>query len=237
MKKHLVCAGVLALSGCAKGPEGGPTTPQAPNRLAVSMRLQQAINPAYFYSFAFDDDDDPSDGPNAIITSTTITNGIVGGAFGVLVEVRGGQFNVFRRTFVNGQETLVRAPNPFVSPPSPPTGATIAFTLNLDATLADGSRLFRSANNDLPRRLDVNFVTSNERRRDPNDLRRKAFDAFGPATAGRYSTLAIDSSRSYTNQTSGVNEVSGDVTSDDTSNAVNRGQLDIADFRIDVQRG
>jgi hypothetical protein len=239
MKRIVAVAAALIVgaAGCAKGPDGGPTPPQALNRLEVSMRLQQPVNPAYFYSFAFDDDGNSATGPVAITGATSLQNGIVGGDFTVLVEFAAGQFNVFRRARGGNGEVLTRAPSAFVTaPPSPINSTEIRFTLNLDATLPDGSRLFRGSSNSIPDALDINFVTSDERRRDTNDLRLKTFDAFFARRSSSYFTLRGLSTRSEDNNTSGVREPANDVFSGDTTRNVNVAQLDITDFRIAIQR-
>lgn len=219
-------------SGCAKGPDGGPTTPTAPNRLTITLQTQQPINNSYLYAFAFDDDDVSGDGPVAIVSTTSLANGVVGGSFSVLVLYQGGQYNVYRRTDLgNGAEQLDRASGAFVTPPGPASGSTLTFTLNLDAVTDSGVRLFRVGT----QRLDVNFVTTNEIRRDPNDLRRKAFDAFGSRLASFYSTFDIRGSRTYTNAQT-VQEPANDVQTDDTNNTINLAQLDITNFTITVQR-
>jgi len=230
---------VPLLGSCSKSPSGGATV-QAPNRLSVVFRTPAngpINNSGYIYSFAFDDDDNSSDGPVAIVGPTTVPNGVVAGSFTVLVEYQGGQYNVYRRTaLANGTETLDPAPGAFVTQPSPASGNTLNFTLNLDATTSSGARLFRAG----AQRLDINFVTANERRRDPNDNLRKAVDTFGDgrlslSSGGAYVTLDIRSTRTY-NDTSIVGEPSGDVRTDDTSGTINLPSLDITDFAISVLR-
>lgn len=197
------------------------------------MTTTAAINDAYIYSFAFDDDGNSATGPAAVVSSTSLTNGVVGGQFTVLVTYQAGQFTVFRRTDLgNGNERLDRASNPFVTPPSPPGGSrTLTFTLDLDALTDSGARLFSAA----LQQLDVNFVTTNEIRRDPNDARRKAFDAFGPRLANFFITIDIRGTQTYTDAST-VQEPANDVETDDTNNTINLNQLDIADFTIRVQR-
>jgi len=225
---------LLFLAGCAKSPSGGPVTPTAPNRLIVNLQTQAPVNNAYIYAFAFDDDDDSADGPAAIISSTALPNGVVGGSFTALVIYQAGQYTVYRRTDLgNGNERLDRVANAFVVPPAPASGNLLSFTLNLDATDDSGARLFRAG----VQRLDVNFVTTNEIRRDPNDLRRKAYDAFGPRLASFYATLDIRGNRVYTNAAAaGVTEPGNDVQTDDTNNTINLSQLDITDFSLSVER-
>jgi len=220
------------LASCASGPSGGATV-QAPNRLSVVMTTRAPINNnGAVYSFAFDDDDNSSDGPVAIVTSTTVPNGVVAGSFTVLVQYEGGQYTVFRRTEgAGGTETLDRASRAFVTQPQPAAGSTLAFTLDLDATTDSGARLFRAG----VQRLDINFVTANERRRDPNDNLRKAFDAFGNRSAGAFATFDVRSSRTYRDADT-VQEPTGDVQTDDTSNAINLQALDISDFTITILR-
>ncbi len=234
-------ATALALSGCAKGPAGGPTTPQAVNRMTVSMTLQQPVNPAYFYDFAFDDNGVESDGPVALVGSSSLTNGVVGGSFGVLVECLGGsRFNVYRRTRVGNGENLQLVPNAFVTQPALVTGTTIIFTLNLDATYTDSAtgqvmRLFRSPSGGFPTALDVNFVTSDEQRRDPNNNLPKTFDAFFDRASSRYLTIHSLGTQTITNADT-VQEPANDVTTADTTGRVNVAQLDIVDFQIDIVR-
>lgn len=243
--KRIVLLGLAAwgISGCAKGPDdgGGPTPPQAVNRMTVSMRLQQPVNRAYFYDFAFDDDGDQSDGPVAIIGQTALTNGVVGGSYTVLVECLGGsRFNVYRRTQNGNGEDLQLVPNAFVTQPGVQSGDTLSFTLNLDATYTDRAtgqetRLFRSSSGGFPTALDINFVTSDERRRDPNNNLPKTFDAFFFRGASRYLTLRSLNSDTVTNANT-VNEPANDVTTIDTSNRVERERLDIVDFNINIRR-
>jgi hypothetical protein len=227
----------LLVSGCAKSPSGGPTTPQAANRLRVSVQLQQPVNPSYFYAFAFDDDDDSSDGPGALTGTSIIANGVVGGSFTVLVLYNQGQFNAYRRSFSNGAESLIPIVGAFVTTPTV-SGQTISFVLNLDARNADGLYLFRhSTGGGTPtlavRDLDTNFITTNERRLDPNDSRPKAFDAFR-TSPNSYIPLAIDQTIDYTNRN--IGEPTSDVFSNDTSNTVNEAQLDLTDVNIRVER-
>ncbi|HVF09552.1 MAG TPA: hypothetical protein VNA16_02050 [Abditibacteriaceae bacterium] len=229
----LVAAGVLLASGCAKGPAGGPVVP-APNRLTVTLTTQDVINNSgYIYAFAFDDDDDSSDGPGALVTSTVLPNGVVGGSFTVLVLYQGGTFQAFRRTvLVNGSEALERSTNAFVPFPSPATGRTISFTLNLDATTANtGTRLFRTD----AQRLDINFVTTNERRLDPNNNLLKTYDAFGARLPNFWITRDIRGTITYTNN--GTESLTtNDVVTDAPIGSVNLNQLNIVDFTIGVER-
>ena len=234
---------VLGMAGCARGPEdnGGPGTPQAINRMAVSMTLQNNVRSDYFYAFAFDDDGNNATGPVPILRETSFANGVVGGDFTVLVTYFGGQFTVYRRTRVGNGEDLTRVPNPFAIPPTSPLNTrTLNFTLNLDATYDDNGterRLFRNAGGDsLPDSLEINFVTTSERRRDPNDQRLKTFDAFYTFSSGTYFRLTSLGSRTVDNQTSGVRESAEDVFQGDDARNVNEGQLDITDFRITIQR-
>ena len=235
-------ASLATLSGCARGPESGaPGTPQAINRMAVSMQLQNNVNPAYFYAFAFDDDGNPATGPSPILRSTSLENGVVGGDFTILVTYFANQFTVYRRARAGNGEVLSRVPNPFAIPPvSPLNSNTISFTLNLDATYDDNGaqqRLFRNASGSgLPESLEINFVTTSERRRDPNDQRLKTFDAFYTFGSGTYFRLSNLGSRTVDNQTSGVREAANDVFQGDDVRNVNVGQLDITDFRITIQR-
>lgn len=199
------------------------------------MQLQQPVNNAYLYAFAFDDDDQAADGPQAIIgTSQVPNNGIVAGSFTVLVEYQNGQYIVYRRTEgANGTEILERASSAFVTQPTPVVGNTFRFTLDLDATTDSGVRLFRADAN----RLDVNFVTTNERRRANNQAPRTAFDAFGPRAASAYGTFRIlGASRYEYSNANTVGEPTNDVQNDDTTNNVNLAQLDITDFSILVER-
>lgn len=238
--KRIIVFPILGLlgacfAGCAKGPAGG-VTPVAANRLTINLTLQQAINPLFYYDFAFDDNGNPADGPQAIIGTTQTTNGVVGGAFTVLVQFRGGQFIAFKRTDLgNGQEQLERASNAFIGVPVG-SGNTIQFTLDLDAKIdADQTqRLF------LPlaqlQQVDINFVTTSEIIRDPNNLQNKPFDAFG-AGVSQWFPFDISGTRTIRN-TDTVREPTGDVFSPFGSaiTEAQRAQLDITDFTIDVRR-
>ncbi|HEY0073340.1 MAG TPA: hypothetical protein VGB77_04495 [Abditibacteriaceae bacterium] len=228
------------LNGCAKTPVGGPTLP-ATNRLTVNMTLQQAISPTFFYNFAFDDDGDAGDGPAAVIGTTTLANGVVGGSFSVLVQCRGNNFLVFRRRDLgNGQETLERASNAFVVNPVA-SGNTITFTLDLDATIDNAAtpptaadRLFAAG----VTQLDVNFVTTSEVIRDPNNLLLKPFDALGevPRAPNLYETFNISTTRTFRNVDT-VREPSNDADPGNTNiSAQQLASLDITDFTIDVRR-
>jgi hypothetical protein len=230
----------VVLNGCAKTPAGGPTLP-ATNRLTVNMSLQQALSPTFFYNFAFDDDGDAGDGPAAIIGTTTLANGVVGGSFSVLVQCRGNNFLVFRRRDLgNGQETLERASNAFVTNPVA-SGNTITFTLDLDATIDNAAtpptaadRLFAVGVTE----LNVNFVTTSEVIRDPNNLILKPYDALSevPRAPDIYETFNISTTRTFRNADR-VREPANDVS--DPLNRLTTQQLaslDITDFTIDVRR-
>ena len=172
----------LLMAGCAKSPTGGPTNPQANNILSVSIAVAGTINPAYYYDFAFDDDETRNTGPVALASSgSTFANGVTGGTFTVLVRYAQGQFIVYRRSLnADNSENLVRVPGAFTVPPTAVGGGkTLSFALNLDAKLPDGTRLFRGSDNGIPRQLRVNFITTDEIRIDPNDNRSKTFDALG----------------------------------------------------------
>lgn len=223
----------MLVGSCAKGPSGGPTLINARNRLGVTLNLQQPVNNTFYYDFAFDDDDVTSTGPAAIIGPTTLLNGVVGNSFTVLVQYHAGQFLVWRRTDLgNGQEKLDIASNPFVVPPQPAFGSTIEFTLDLDATTDSGVRLF-AAN---VQRLDTNFVTTSEIRRDPNDLRRKPFDAFGPNLANFFTSFDIRSTQVYNSGNLTFTEPSGDVQNDASIPDNQVSSVDIASFALAVQR-
>ena len=259
--KRIVLLGLAALgiAGCAKSPDdgGGPTPPQAVNRMTVSMTLAQPVGRTgqpYFYDFAFDDNSEPQDAPDfpvAIVGQTALTNGVVGGSFTVLVECVGGRsFNVYRRTRVPNGEELRLVRNAFVTQPTVQTGRTLTFTLNLDATYSEDPdnpnsrqlRLFRNASGGPAEELDINFVTTDEVRRDPNNNLPKNFDAFFANSPGRKLTLDIRGSRSISNrgdgtsQSSGVEEPADDVRRVDTSGRVEVERLEITDFRIDIRR-
>ncbi|MBV9865208.1 MAG: hypothetical protein JO316_07640 [Abitibacteriaceae bacterium] len=230
----IIISVLLALAGCAHDPSsGGPTVPTAHNRLVVTMTTQQPINDAYIYDFAFDDDNISSTGPAAIVGFTNLTNGVVGGSFTVLVQYRGGQYTVYRRTATSATtETLDRASRAFVVAPTPAGGGnTLSFTLDLDALTDSGARLFK-ANTQY---LDTNFVTTNTILRDPNDFTRKAYDAFGPQLPNFYNTFDIRANRTYTNAQT-VQEPANDVLSDDPTGSINLAQLDIVDFTLTIQR-
>lgn len=230
----------LAFAGCAKSPAGG-VIPGGQNRLTVNMTTQQALTPSFFYNFAFDDNGNAGDGPAAIVGTTQLANGVVGGSFTVLVQYRGGQFLVFRRRDLgNGQETLERATNAFIGVPTA-GGTTINFTLDLDATVDNSAnpptaadRLFVAG---VPR-LDVNFVTTSERNNDPNNLLLKPYDALAelPGAANQYQTFDISTTRTIRNIET-VREPTNDVNPGNSNLTANQlASLDITNFTIDVRR-
>ena len=229
----------LLMAGCAKSPVGGPTNPQANNILSVSIAVAGTVNPAYIYDFAFDDDEDRSDGPVALASSnSTFANGATGGSFTILVRYAQGQFIAYRRSLnSDNSENLVRVPGAFTVPPVANAGGkTLSFALNLDATLPDGTRLFRGSDNGLPRQLDVNFITTDQINIDPNDNRINTFDALGNRTGGSWITIADTNRPKLVANSQSQIEPAGDVTnfSNLDSNAIN--SLDLTDFRIEIQR-
>lgn len=229
----LLLAPIILFTGCARGPSGGPSPVNAPNRMTVTLTLQQPVNDLFYYSFAFDDDNNTATGPAAIIGPTNLQNGVVGGAFTVLVQYHAGQFLVWRRTDLgNSQERLDLAPNAFVTAPPRPSGNTITFTLDLDAMTESNVRLF-TANT---QRLDTNFVTTSEVRRDTNDLRRKPFDAFGPGLANFYNTFNIQGTQTYTKADLNIGEPNNDVPNDSSLPDDQLARLDITDFTLQIQR-
>ena len=223
-------------AGCAKSPSGAPTTPQGTNRLAVSVVFKEAVNSNFLYSFAFDDDDDATDGPVTLVGPSVAPNGAVGGEFTVLLQYQGGQFFAYRRTRSGNSERLQIVPQAFVIAPLS-SGRTLSFTLNLDATLPDGTRLFRSPEtNGIPNSLDINFIAIDRPRRDPNNLLPPAYDSLGPAANASDFELDISTPRNETNSSLRINEPANDVINPDTSGRVDSDQLDIVDFGIRVER-
>ncbi len=235
----LVSATLLGLSGCARGPSGGAPIPQARNRLTVTATYQQPINNLYHYAFAFDDDDQPGDGPVAIVAATTFANGIVGGSFRVIVIYNGGRFLVFRRTDQgNGTERLEPASRVFVVPPATPfTGNTISFTLDLDATIdtagtpTEADRLFRAG----AQELNVNFVSTDRIERPMTTERPKAYDAFFPGAASQHYTIPINATQTFTNQQT-VQEPTDDVVIGLNPINFNDAPLDLSNFTIRIER-
>lgn len=225
------------LTGCAKSPSGAPTTPQANNRLAVRLTLKEAITQNYIYSFAFDDDEQPADGPITLVGPNTAPNGAVGGSFTVLVQYRNGRFTAYRRSGEGRSEQLEVVPQAFVIAPTF-AGLTLSFTLNLDATLPDGTRLFRSPEtNGIPNSLDINFITIDRPRIDPNDLRPPAYDSlYADLRGARFFELDIRTPRNETDSSLRINEPANDVINLDTTGRVDSDQLDIVDFAIRVER-
>lgn len=237
--KIFLAAPVFLLSGCAKSPAGGPTNPQANNILLVSIAVAGQINPAYYYDFAFDDDEDPSDGPVAIAgNQSTLSNGVTGGSFTVLVRYAQGQFIAYRRSLnADGSENRAQVPGAFTVPPSAVQGGkTISFALNLDAKLPDGTRLFRGSDNGIPRQLDVNFITTDQINIDPNNNRINTFDALGPRTGGSWLNLTSTNQPKIVLNSDRNTEPAGDVTNFSGLDSNNINSLDLTDFRIEIQR-
>ncbi len=232
-------AAPLLLAGCARSPVGGPTNPQANNILSVSIAVSGVVNPAYIYDFAFDDDEDRTDGPVALAGSnSTYANGVTGGSFTILVRYTAGQFIAYRRTInSDNSETLVRVPSAFTIPPTVVQGdKTISFALNLDATLPDGTRLFRGSDNGIPRQLDVNFVTTNQINIDPNNNRINTFDALGNRTGGSWLTITNTNQPKIVTNSQTLTEPTGDVTNFSNLDSTAINSLDLTDFRIEIQR-
>ena len=229
----------LLMAGCAKSPVGGPTNPQANNILRVSIAVAGQINPTYYYDFAFDDDETRSTGPVALARSqSTFANGVTGGTFTVLVRYNLGQFIAYRRSLnADNSENLVRYPNAFTIPPSvDQTGKTLSFALNLDATLPDGSRLFRGSDNGIPRQLRVNFITTDAVNNDPNDNRSNTFDALGNRTGGKWLPLTNTNLPKLVTNGSILPEPAGDVTNFSNLDSNDINSLDLTDYRIEIQR-
>jgi len=203
---------VLAV-GCAKSPTTGGVG-VVTNRLLVQFSVDGGINDLFYYFVAFDDDDNPADGPLPVISSPW-GNGWGTGSFTRFVEYHQGVFRVLTHT-VNDDGTVddeyVDRPFQFTFPQG---GKELSFVL-------DYAKNFPSD----PRTLDINIITTDEIILDPNLQIEKTFDALGPR-GNDYVSIQTQTNGVFTNQTAAIREEAGDVS---------RPDLDLIDWRIEIQR-
>ncbi|MCS7191593.1 MAG: hypothetical protein NZ937_01230 [Armatimonadetes bacterium] len=211
----------FALFGCAKFPEQ-LAVPISRDRLIVILTYAAAINPKFFYYIAIDDDGDPRTGPLPALTRPW------GNGWGVPYdETLGSRIHFFVEVLEHSAQLfriLIFQP-PFtprhLGPPldfSFPQPEKILLTVDL-------SQIFPST---IPERLEMNFISVNELKKDPYDnTPRTGFDALGP-TGNDFISIPLSSTQTFRNGEGWVQETSGDAQIDD---------LDLTDWEVRIVRG
>jgi hypothetical protein len=215
----VVFAATLAIGGCAKAPSGGPG---AARRLVITMQVAGVINPNDFYYVAIDNDGNPNDGPQAVVSVGA--NGWGTGSITHYVQfspnLPQGGYGLFRLPDVNvNSNVYLGPPVNFVTPG--PSGNTLRFTIDLDSLALPP----QTSGNDI-QTLEINFITTDHLLIDPNGPTVKQWDALGNHSSNSYLRLNVTPGRIVSNDTDPI-EPEGDVANPD---------LDIVNWSVEVQQ-
>ncbi len=213
----------VVLIGCAKFPDQPVVV--SPDRLVITLTYAEPMEPGFYYFVAIDDDGDPLTGPLPATTRPW------GNGWGVpqseippsriryFVEIRNRQAGTFRIDLFQPPftTTFLGLPLEFVPDLQP---NQIRVTLDLQ-------QLFPNFP-DQPQRIELNFISVDELKLDPNDnTPREGFDALGP-TGNDFVSIPLTSTQTFRNGQGFIRETSGDAKID---------PLDLTDWEVQVVRG
>jgi hypothetical protein len=228
------------LGGCASGPSGGATTTPT-NRLAVTLTLQNTINPNYYYAVAFDDVLDDGRGPLALEGGSDTVNKVMGGNWRVLVLFHGSLSNpvIYYRSDPADRETERQVLGTSLLFQTPRISAnSINFVLNLDAKLNTGDYFFSHTPGATPAlgvdRFSINFAATNILLSSNANIDLiKPVDAYESQTISTPVEFIISSTRNVS-----LNDPIGDRRPgvDSSFASVNFGQIDVRQFDLSVTR-
>lgn len=203
----------MLLVGCARYPK--IEMPQvSKNRLTITFEVKGTINPNSYYFLAFDDDDDPLDGPLPAVVKP-FGNGWGTGSFTRFIEIHLSRATLFE---VNPndplQPVLIGYPIDFEQRQS-----SITVTVDMDA-------FFRAG---IPNAIDFNIIAVDEIILDPNYEGIRSYDALGPR-GNDYVTIPMQATAEYRNGQGFIKELSGDAF------PAGSDHLDIVDWEVKVVR-
>jgi hypothetical protein len=207
----LIGVASLSLAGCARMPaQVNPNLPR--HRLTVNMVLAAAVNPAYHYFVAIEDDTNPLRGPVPLIAtpSTPIP------PLGVPIIVSDTDRPPRYYCWLTANAFSQYLNSVFIGPPYrgqlSDDGKTITTVLNLDQVTAQD-------------RVQLNLITA-DRLIPPDDpLAPIVYDGLGPSGNSYLSALPLNVNGIYSNATATVPERAGDCPIS---------SLDIVDWSVEV---
>lgn len=211
---------VLILSGCAKFPEQTPA-PVSKDRLVITLTYAAPLNPDFFYYIAIDLDGDPRTGPMPALTRPW------GNGWGVpFDETLGSRIDIFVEVFRQSAQVFrIQVFQP------PYTTQSLGPPLDLSFPQPNQVRValdLRQISDPPPERLELNFISVNELKTNPNDnTPRTGFDALGPS-GNDFISIPLTSTQAFRNGQGWVIETSGDAPID---------ALDLIDWEVLVVRG
>jgi hypothetical protein len=212
-------------AGCARTPGDELRVP--PRQLIIDLTVAGRIQPGFQYYIALNLEGDPNRGPLPVVGSPW-SNGWGTGAITHFVVIRGGQAQVFRvipDTNLLQFESLGR---PFdFRPPVPAAPGRVSVTLDLDTLLPPGSGITVAT---------LNIIATDVTPLDPQFPGPKLVDAFGQ-TGNQFVALSLAQDRVFANTDLDppVERVNDVVRAPDLT-VVPGGDLDIADWRLEVRR-
>lgn len=205
---------IAAHHGCARYPKV-PTVPSGINRLTVKFEVLGQLKHDAYYFIAFDDDDDPLDGPLPAVVKP-FGNGWGTGSFTRFIEIHLGRATLYK---VNSddlyQPILIGYPIEFSTSAN---GASM--TIDMDSFFEDR----------IPSAIDLNIIAVDEIILNPQYEGVRSYDAFGPR-GNDYATISLRATAEYRNGQGFIREIAGD------SFPAGADHLDITDWSISIIRG
>ncbi|MFA4016561.1 MAG: hypothetical protein RUDDFDWM_001671 [Candidatus Fervidibacterota bacterium] len=203
----------MLFAGCARYPKI-EMPGVSKNRITITFEVSGEINPSSYYFLAFDDDDDPLDGPLPAVVKP-FGNGWGTGSFTRFVEIHLGRATLFE-----------------VNPDDPLQPILIGYPIEFEqrqnsiSVTVDMESFFRAG---IPERIDFNIIAVDELIVDPNYEGIRSYDALGPR-GNDYVTIPMRATAEYRNGFGFIKEVSGDTF------PAGLDHLDIVDWVVKVVR-
>ncbi len=214
---------LIGLCGCAKFPKQ-PLAPASRDRMVVTLTYAAPIDANAFYYIAIDDDDDPTTGPLPALTRPW------GNGWGVPLDTTlGSRIHFFAEIFRQSVQLFqIQVFQPPFTTRS--LGPPVDFSFpqpNQIRVVIDLRQLFPLPN-PIPNRLELNFISVNEIKGNPQDnTPRTGYDALGP-TGNDFISIPLSSTQTFSNGQGWVQETSGDAQID---------ALDLTDWEVRIVRG
>lgn len=201
-----------AIYGCARYPE--MAKPAGINRLTVKFEVAGEIKAEVYYFIAFDDDEDPLDGPLPAVVRP-FGNGWGTGSFTRFIEIHLGRATLYE-----------------VNPNDPYQPVFIGYPIEFEqransaSVTVDMDTFFR---NGIPNAIDLNIIAVDEIILNPNYEGIRSYDAFGPR-GNDYVTISLRATADYRNGQGFIREIAGDAV------PAGADHLDITDWSVSVMR-
>lgn len=202
----------VAICGCARYPK--MVIPAGVNRLTVKFEIAGELKHEAYYFIAFDDDEDPLDGPLPAAVSP-FGNGWGTGSFTRFIEIHLGRATLYE-----------------VNPNDPYQPVFIGYPIEFEqransaSVTVDMDAFFR---NGIPNAIDLNIIAVDEIILNPNYEGIRSYDAFGPR-GNDYVTISLRATADYRNGQGFIREIAGDAM------PAGADHLDITDWSVSVMR-